>query len=103
MKEKEKNNNLQYDKKFCQGVIDELKEKNKDHIENKELITQLLGLPKNTGINQILHEIIVLQNSYICKDKIRKKIKEWDESIKWNNADDHHYAIKILKDLLEEK
>lgn len=39
----------------------------------------------------------------IPKQKIRDKIEEWDKSIKWNNADDHYYAIKILKELLEVK
>jgi len=39
---------------------------------------------------------------YIPKSKVKEKIKEWDESIKWANADDRYYAIKILKELLEE-
>lgn len=40
--------------------------------------------------------------STIPKDKIKNKILEWDKSIKWNNADDHYHAIKILNDLLLE-
>ena len=44
----------------------------------------------------------LLENS-IPKKKIEDKIKEYDESIKWNNADDHYYAIKILQELLEDK
>lgn len=45
----------------------------------------------------------IITNNYISKDKIKEKIEEWDKSIKWNNADDHYYAINILKELLEEK
>ena len=41
-------------------------------------------------------------SDYVSKDKIKQKIKEWDINIKWANADDHYYAIKILKALLEE-
>ena len=61
------------------------KEKNKKLTDNYDILTQ--------------HFI----NNHISKDKIRAKIEEWDESIKWANADDRYYAIKILKELLEEE
>ena len=62
-KEKEKNNNLQYDKKFYQGVIDELKETNKEleeEIENWKFTKKYV------------------QDNYIDKDKIRLLIKEYE-------------------------
>lgn len=37
------------------------------------------------------------------KDKIKAKIEEWDKDIKWNNADDHYYAIKMMQSLLEKE
>ena len=46
-------------------------------------------------------ETNVFCDMWLHKDKIRNKIEEWDKSIKWNNADDHYYAINILKELLE--
>lgn len=36
-------------------------------------------------------------------DKIKAKIEEWDKDIKWNNADDHYYAIKMMQSLLEKE
>ena len=50
--------------------------------------------------NQLLFEHSLEANTML-KNKIKDKIEEWDNSIKWSNADDHYYAIKILKDLLE--
>ena len=44
-----------------------------------------------------------VDENYVRKDKIREKIKEWDKGIAWANADDHYYAIKILKEILEEE
>lgn len=43
-----------------------------------------------------------VKDAYIDKSKLREKIEEWDKSIKWANSDDWYYAIKILKELLEE-
>ena len=37
------------------------------------------------------------------EDKIKAKIEEWDKDIKWNNADDHYYAIKMMQSLLEKE
>lgn len=64
--------------------------------KNKELIQ---------GQVKTLDEILQpeLLKKYISKDKIREKIKEWDKGIAWANADDHYYAIKILKEILEEE
>lgn len=44
-----------------------------------------------------------LQKETIWKSKIKEKIEEWDKSIKWNNADDCYYAIRILHELMEDK
>ena len=54
-------------------------------------------------IIQIIEKSDYIQKRYISRAKIEEVIKEWDESIKWNNADDHYYAIKILKKILEGK
>lgn len=52
--------------------------------------------------NKAIEEFRKRANDFIPKQKVRDKIEEWDKSIKWNNADDHYYAIKILKELLGE-
>lgn len=44
-----------------------------------------------------------IEKNYVSKQVIRDKIKEWDKSIKWNNSDDHYYAIKILKEIIGEE
>ena len=44
-----------------------------------------------------------LQENSVPKSKIKEKIEEWDKSIKWNNADDRYYAIKVLQELMEDK
>lgn len=41
-------------------------------------------------------------NKYVSLvEKIKDTIEEWDKNIKWNNADDHFYCIKILQELLD--
>jgi hypothetical protein len=37
------------------------------------------------------------------RERIKAKIEEWDKDIKWNNADDHYYAIKMMQSLLEKE
>ena len=66
-KEKEKNNNLQYDKKFYQGVIDELKETNKELEEE---------LDRQINARTINEEFI--EKNYISKEEIRLLIKEYE-------------------------
>ena len=77
-------------------------EKRKD-IEEKlkitvAIITRGMYPEQNEGDNDFDRQFVLIR-----KDKIKEKIEEWDKSIKWNNADDHYYAINILKELLEEK
>lgn len=70
--------------------------------ENTELKAMLEHRIKYT--QELEEDLFENSSKYvISKDKIRDKIKEWDKSIKWANADDHYYAIKILKELLEDK
>ena len=52
--------------------------------------------------NKAIEEFRKREKDFIPKQKVRDKIEEWDKSIKWNNSDDHYYAIKILKELLGE-
>lgn len=71
--------------------IEELKDKNKKLrdktkeliFEKQELTSALLDSTPN--------------------DKIKAKIEKWDKDIKWNNADDHYYAIKMMQSLLEKE
>ena len=51
----------------------------------------------------LINKLKKVETDYIPKSKIKEKIEEWDKSIKWNNADDRYYAIKILQKLLEEE
>ena len=51
----------------------------------------------------LINKLKKVETDYIPKSKIKEKIEEWDKSIKWNNADDRYYAIKILQELLEEE
>lgn len=44
-----------------------------------------------------------LKDDYIPKQKILDKIEEWDKPLKWANADDHYYAIRMLQDLLNKE
>lgn len=59
---------------------------------------------KNTSLKKEINlmKSLDIPNTMIPKSKVKEKIEEWDESIKWANADDRYYAIKILKELLED-
>ena len=48
------------------------------------------------AITRLIREI---HNSVPIKE-IEKTIKDWDDSIKWNTADDHYYAMEILRNLV---
>lgn len=72
--------------------IEELKEKNR---QSKMRIVQLE--------NEITARIEDVNQYYTPNDKIKAKIKEWDKDIKWNNADDYYYAIKMMQSLLEKE
>lgn len=61
----------------------------------ENLLTRYKQLEKQIDLDYV-------EENYIEKSKIKEKIEEWDKSIKWANADDRYYAIKILQELLEE-
>ena len=65
--------------------------------------TFIMHIEQLEKIQKSIETILQALKNSIPKKKIEDKIKEWDESIKWNNADDHYYAIKILQELLEDK
>ena len=75
--------------------------------ENTDLAIEIVlheisNLKKENEIKEKNYELAIKQNiSY--KQNLKDKIREWNESIKWNNADDCYYAIKILQELLEDK
>ena len=84
-----------------------LKEEQVQLLENlikgyRELEEENEELKRLANNKQWISPCYVAQN-YIPKSKIKEKIEEWDKSIKWNNADDRYYAIKILKELMEDK
>lgn len=86
--EKDKNNH-----------IERLEKEIEDHIENKELINQTLGLEKNANINKTLEKIIILNN---YEDKIKAKIEDLKEN---SNGDDFNLTnvIMFFKSLLEKE
>lgn len=77
-------------------------EKIKNLIEKQSKEIEELKKPKYI-INCKTNEITTLTNDFVSKDKIKAKIEEWDKDIKWNNADDHYYAIKMMQSLLEKE
>ena len=86
--------------------IRELEERNSNLNESNNLkINKINELEKeNQSYRDYLGEPPCYDNAkYIPKSKIEEKIEEWDKSIKWNNADDRYYAIKILQELMEDK
>lgn len=51
---------------------------------------------------EILDSSNFIYRRYIPKNLVKESIIKYDNNIMWNNADDHHFAIKIMKELLEE-
>lgn len=51
---------------------------------------------------EILDSSNFIHRRYIPKNLVKESIIKYDNNIMWNNADDHHFAIKIMKELLEE-
>ena len=63
---------------------------------NEELLHKVNELTKeNVKICDTVNQ------DFIRKSRVKEKIEEWDKSIKWANADDKYYAIKILQELLD--
>ena len=80
-----------YESKCNQNT--KLEEENK---ESKKVKTDEFIL-NNPWLFKYLSEV------YIPKSLVKEKIEEWDKSIKWANADDRYYAMKILQDILGEE
>lgn len=75
--------------------ISRLQKQNNYYKECLEVCSSSLD---NIDYDQIMFAV---HDKFIEKKRIKDKIEEWDICIKWNNADDRYYAIKILKELLE--
>jgi HD superfamily phosphohydrolase len=41
-----------------------------------------------------------IKEESIPRAVVEEAIIDWDKNIKWANADDHYYAIKILQEIL---
>ena len=89
------------------NLIEKQSKEIEDHIENKELINQTLGLEKNANINKTLERIIILNN---YEDKIKAIIEEIHNEPMNYNPDEYWieneckgYAIDRLQSLLEKE
>lgn len=86
-----------------QGLLDlyqQEKEKNKELTDFIEAIEELKQAKK--PITDLVYEMNKFEDEFISKDKIRAKIKELENELKYENfRDGNLIQINVLKELLE--